>query len=206
MVPISSGAVSSPVDYIDVTLPSGYDLFILRHTGFKFSAADAICAALSSDGGATFHCDTTNFDTYGQIWDQLNLSGGGGFTQFRGGSRSDNSVINSGIMDFPSVSTAGSIHGSMTIYPGNSTRSPTVDWETFFHATDTNTAPPEAGAACLDCYRLLGFLNPVATSPPSLARINLIRLLPYGNGDCAPPTSGETITSGTYHLFGAPTP
>lgn len=200
MVPISSGKITTAVQYLDISLPSGFDHYILRHTGWRFSAPDNISAALSTDAGTSFFCDGTNFDTYGQLYDQLNLSFANGFSQFRGGSTTDNSLINTGIEDFPSA-TSGAIYGALTIYPGGTARAPVVDWESFYHGIDN--AGGGVGTAMLDCYRIFGFLNHSATSAPTLGRVNTIRLLPYGNGDC-PPTSGTTIIAGSYYLFGAP--
>lgn len=202
MVPLAHAAITSPVEYVDITLPTGYDHFVLRHTGWKQPDYEPLSAAMSKDGGDTFYCDATNFDTYGQLYDQLNLTSANVFSGFRGGTRQNNSLINSGILDFEDASD-GAVHGHMTIYPGSATRVPSVAWELFYASVASMDIP---GDATCDWYRFIAFLNPAADDAPVLGRVNLIRLLPYGAGDCDPPTSGYTFTEGSYHLFGAPTP
>lgn len=44
-------------------------------------------------------------------------------------------------------------------------------------------------------------LNPAATHAPTFARANMIQFQSYGNEDF-PPTSGQTLTAGSYILWG----
>jgi hypothetical protein len=55
LVPISTTAISSPVNYVDITLPSGYSAYRLIGAGMYRSASNALpTMAFSQDGGTTW--------------------------------------------------------------------------------------------------------------------------------------------------------
>jgi hypothetical protein len=54
LVPISTTAISSPVNYVDITLPSGYSAFRLTVAGLVAPDAVRLIGAFSQDGGATW--------------------------------------------------------------------------------------------------------------------------------------------------------
>src|SRR6266404_3198838 len=69
-IPISSVSISSPVEYVDITLPSGYTYFVLNATtitlvdGSVAPITDSLIGCFSFDGGVTFVADSINNDSY----------------------------------------------------------------------------------------------------------------------------------------------
>lgn len=190
LVLIDSGTITVPVAFFDVTLPSGYDHFVLRMSSFTLNVSvDNVSAALSSDGGDTFYCDPVNYDTYGVSY--LAQQSPAPTTARGQYSAGDDSLI-----DWRMASDAVFDNTSI-IWPGDATT--TFRMRSIYHSLS-------ADILNMAIYDWLSFFNIGATNPPTLARANLIRILPYGNGDCDPPTSGHTITAGTYYLWGQRTP
>lgn len=190
MTMISQGKITTPVSYFDVALPSGFIGFRLTMKEITLSALDVFCFAFSKDGGSTFYNDTVNFDTYGVI-DWYATSTGQGLVP-----NLANANDSLGYVSYPDIGAGGAISADIFVDPGRSQQ-----------------FPPYMRADCFitqggflvrdDCT---GFLSPGATISPAYAPVNLIRFLPFGNGDCDPPTSAETINSGSWTLFGIPAP
>ncbi len=186
---ISRVEVSSPVEYVDVALPAGYSSFLLLGDDVRFDTATYLAFAASADGGVNFYNDTDEFDTYKLGWE---ISGD-----------VDNTMT---WFDFPdavgALTIADQAISSYTptcfecwLFPGSASKSIMARSRSIVRITD-GSKTRQGG--------YFSELNPDATIPPALARINFIRLLPYGNGDVDPPTSGDTITAGTLTLFGIP--
>lgn len=188
-VPILSVKADAPVEYVDVSIPSGFDTFYMT-VNCAASDGDSPSFAFSNDGGTTFLNDEDGFDTYQmagygqQVIDDdtpgssFNLGGSDGI----GGSNALAWLFggfNSGF-------------AQLVIVPGSASQLPFV-------------MEDSSGFDGTSLFRIgtLSALNPLATIPPTPARINLIRFMPFGNGDSNPPTSGETLT-GTFNLFGMP--
>jgi hypothetical protein len=173
---ISSGVVTDPVEYYDITLPTDRPpLFSLILSGLTFSNPGQPSFVYSTDGGTTWICDPTNGDSY-----TVYLTGQAFFHDSIG-------AIGSGASD-----TVGTIVMA-TIYPGTANLMPMLGFETYGYISGAAFA--DSGATLLNAY---------ATTPPPAQRVNAIRIVPYGNEDAAPPTSGQTLTIDYWALFGLP--
>jgi hypothetical protein len=178
-VTLASGSITSDIAYLDLVLPTGYALFELELIDFGISASDNLAAAFSADDGVSFWCDTIHQDTYlSTYWDTVNAQ---------------NQTVAESLALFTG-STATKSDASIKLWPGDSTSS--------YRARNSLISPESGGVVA---YELVGSsLNSAATVAPTYARVNLIRILPVGHGDCNPPTSGTKITSGSYILKGFP--
>lgn len=182
---IDSGTISSPVEYLDIDLPSGYSFWQLYLVHWVLD--DSPAGAFSTDGGETFLNDTDNFDTY------RTRNGIFGVTNTLLNSTSEDALFAFG----DNVQNAGgSVNVVLTIYPGSAALFPSVM---------EDNCSSEGGAASQRGV-VLHELKTNATVPPVAARINHLRISPYGNGDIDPPTGGGTIDAGSYFLYGVPTP
>lgn len=180
--PIASGSIISPVEFFDITLPDTYSVFDLVLSGFHFDSLQSLSLAMSFDGGTTFLNDAVNFDSY-----QSN----GYYAQAGMGGSNSNPDSLCDINGSQSTTDLFSGFARVTIVPGSP-----IDFAYCISlGFSVNTAD-----ALLAQYNFI--VNPLATVTPTPARTNLVRLLPYGNGDCDPPTSGAVITSGSWTLYG----
>lgn len=199
IVPISSVAISSPVEYVDIALPAGYAAFQLLINQLAFDTADNLAGAFSSDGGTTFDNDASNFDTYqasGRITKSAMDQSHNGVADVTGCDALADFRMYSAILS-PDSSIRGS--GTLIIDPGSASSFPTVQFKSVSVQHDPfDVVPWLVWMSSSLSYNLL------ATTPPTVGRRNLLRLQPQGNDDCNPPTSGELITSGQFHLFGIP--
>lgn len=192
MTPISSGKITTPVEYFDVALPSGYYGYLFLGLGIVVSDEDLLAAAFSPDDGSTFHNDTTNFDTYIQteVVSEM-LANGTRLPPANGG------TVDSLFYPFFASGGGEPFNTAMFIYPGESgTRAQVFGLQ---HMQRTNT--PDATPFLTSFLCLTG-----AVLATAMGRQNLMRVLPYGNGDAAPPTSGETLSAGSWTLLGLPNP
>lgn len=192
LVPLVFGNIAAPVEYFDVSLPAGYGGFLLRLYGLTWDNGHPLCGAFSYDGGTTFACDASNFDTY-RILHQI--------VQKVAGNATSGSVVGFGdsVMYFTDETSTDlkPITLAADIDPGNASGFPSMT---------TVTINQKPGTHNQSVCRSANMLNTAATSAPANGRVNLLRVLPYGNGDADPPTSGAEITAGKYHLFGVPLP
>lgn len=186
IVPISAGKVTSPVSFIDLVLPSGYVQFKLNVSGIQYTSQDTMGIGVSYDAGATFINDTVHSDSYFE--QGVTSSQSGLFNLVNTNPLMDINQGTQGVGQKPAYNTV------YDIFPGSATDLFSLMYLSF--ARNGTNFLAEFGAQGL---------NPNATVAPTLGRVNLIRLLPFGNGDI-PPTSGETITAGFWTLFGIPTP
>src|SRR4051812_18270682 len=61
---IINATIDTPVPYVDLALPDGFQVFEILLSGMLVSALDSIAFGLSQDGGASFINDTVNLDSY----------------------------------------------------------------------------------------------------------------------------------------------
>lgn len=184
---IDSGSVSAAVEFFDVLLPAEYSRFSLKLTGFFVSAIDAIAFALSVDGGTTFYNDSINFDSYFSQYTLL--QGGPGPTTVIGQAATD-ALIAAWQYQDPAADIGSMIN--LDISPGAAGLFASM-FTTALVFTESDDQAVTQGAT---------IVWPSSGELPG--RVNLIRVQPYGNGDCNPPTSGETITAGSWALYGVP--
>jgi hypothetical protein len=102
-----------------------------------------------------------------------------------------------GVMNIGNGAYSGAPLGgiyNMEIYPGSD--------ETLASVMSCN-AGYYAGTHVFNQAMCWNAVNPEATVTPTPARVNLIRLLPYGSGAVNPPEPGHTFTC-QYSLSGVP--
>lgn len=184
---IASGTVSSPVDYVDVSLPTGYEGFTLALFNFKCDSDwvfDHLAFALSEDGGATWH------NTSG---DYQKLAAGVQYNSVGDPNLANVQQLNRMIC-IPSEAFVGSQDGftmriDLRIDPGSASRGAII-------YTDGASYAP------LDPDPFFAIGQSMFRLNTGSARVNKIRLLPDGNDDVDPPTSGATLTAGAWILYG----
>ncbi len=198
---LASGAVTSPVSYISLALPAGYQKFELDLSGVFFNVAnDFLMGAMSFDSGATWLFDADTFAAYTDLNVQAQVNtitnaagigtGIGAAPPLPAGQDTLLSIVSANISDgstLSGVAPAG-LNGTFYIDPGDNARVASLRGQSLFET------------AVGDQY----FLRTALISARPLAhvgRVTNIALLPYGNGDM-PPTSTETITAATYRLRG----
>jgi len=185
---IESGTISSPVEYLDLDLPSGYSCYRLIFSGIELAPRNELVAAVSVDGGATFISDQSNFDTYRS--QSFGISGP---------TITDNETTDALLyLLFSSQDDVADRAANLEAFiePGKAGKSFTIT------SRGSVESLSQAGVLNETC----AFYNIGAVVPVVAARINAIRISPYGNGDINPPTSNYTITAGSYFLYGIPTP
>jgi hypothetical protein len=174
LVPISTTTISSPVNYVDITLPSGYSGFRLSIIRLK-SVSGWFQGAYSQDGGATWLENFNgDYNAYAAtVISRLNTL--------------DSYTELSGIFDL--VIAAGSTflpyHIDMLIDPGSAS----VKAHHFLSSSGTSTTAATGGIA---------FIR--ATCRINTARVNTIRIMNAGEDPAAP--AGNDLESGTFTLYG----
>lgn len=181
-IPIESGTISAPVEYLDIDFPSGYAFFLMYFADLAFSTTDNLYAIFSADGGSTWIGDFVNHDTY------------------------EYTVINAPDAPATGVDSLANVSASliigtadetlfnlrMQITPGSAVTYPEIYVDGF-----GKRSTPSTGISIVTLYK-------DATVTPTAQRISAIRFMPYGSDD-NPPTSAQTFT-GKYFLYGVPTP
>lgn len=177
---ISSVTVTTPVEWIDIALPSGYAYFTLTLTGMKHDVG-MIAGAVSYDNGATFESDLTNSDTYRNVI-----------------SYTTGSIVESlsdpyplfYISLVPSLPSGGYSTMSLVTIDVGSSDSSCVLFSNVAQIQDNHTG------------HVMSYLVDGATAFASYNRVNFMRLVVDGNGDIDPPTAGKRFRAGTFKLFG----
>lgn len=188
-VELTRGKILSPVESIDLPLPEGYLGFELKLFGFWFNVDESIAFAFSQDHGASFINDSVHTDSY--LLSGCAFAGADGSNNTQ--SRYPDSLINTFLNVNSQVGVKVCQQGSFSFSVGSSAEVP-AGTLLGLGAGDTGSAiSPSLFAAAV---------NLAATVVPPLAPVNLLRMLPYGNGDCNPPTSHHTIVAGSYVLLG----
>lgn len=190
LVLISSGTITDPVEFLDITLPDGYTSYHLKILQFVLSTADALCGAFSIDKGTTFYNDNVHHDSYDLIAEFAIIEGTSlPAVSYSGGQRWDSLMY-----ILANVGTNSVYDGDIEIIPGDTTYPARTSCSNGIGQNIlTNKAAKLAS---------VNLVSLTATIPPVLKRANLLRLLPYGTGYCNPPTSGETIDGGSWTIFG----
>jgi hypothetical protein len=195
MVKIASGTITTPRAYTDLTLPAGYSSFRLLIQDMFFSVSDYLVLGFSQDGGSTFINDTIHYDSYVTAFNLLE-----GTFPANTGKNQPGAILDSTLDLFtfqdPSSSVSDGFNAIIDIFPGSSNSLAKISVPA---STSFSTSGGDRFADFMTGY---GGLNPGATVPPSFTRVTTIRFCPNGNGDLNPPTSGETITAGSYILWG----
>ncbi len=174
---VQFGSITSSVQFFDMELPSGYTRFQLWMSGFTVTApdpGDQIGAALRIAGN--FANDPINADTYLDI----TLTTAFPLMFFTG---QQTSIAKS------AVARAGCL---VDIYPGDLLNLPFIAVN---YAWSANTGGLGADG------QSIWVVNPGATIPPTPGPATLLRVLPFGLGNCNPPTSGNTIDTGDWRLY-----
>lgn len=189
---LSQTEVTSDVDYLDLELDSAYSLFRILLYDFQIGVGDIVAFALSADGGATFLNNNVDYDSY-----ELQIA------RLYTPNSTDTQVGGFKGNDALGVFTRTSDDGANDTGPPYSTEyGRTVDALLFAGATGRrasmmSTAGGTTGASSNGVFTDFGRVYASVTG-----RYNLIRIQPYGNGDCNPPTSGFKITGGRVLLYG----
>ncbi len=198
VVKLASGEIISPISYLDLVLPAGYPEFRLSWRNRKYSIEDSMAFAFSKDGGVTFLNDIINFDSYVNILNAAIFDPIGSFATGFFPTTYLDSVMGTpgGLYIHPSALEGNGC--DLVILPGSGDHLPMIaaPWE--FARGKWNAVNAEAFVMSFS----VAFPNVDATIAPTIGRQNLLRCLPYGNEDVNPPTSGETITGGSYTLWG----
>lgn len=199
MVLISSGSITTPISYFDVELTTGYDYYEIQLHKILLQGSNnsaVLAMALSSDGGATFWNDAAHFDTYSAAYFDAQYNPNATLQAFQHYLAFDASVYG-GVGNFDNGSFT---FGRVGVNPGTGSESPIIYLMDYFTWVEAMTVGEVYGSFDSGTW----WLNPSATVPPAYAKANLIRFSPYGNGDFAPPTSGDQIYGGKWFLFGIP--
>jgi hypothetical protein len=193
-VRLAGVTITSPLSFIDLTLPDGYSSFKLT-ANLVFSAGSdlsAIAFALSADHGLTFFNDHVNYDSYLQA----------GFTKrmVRGAANvpPDAVFYTDGLFAFTGgqkIGTAGSLEVTLfqSIPPNAWAYGTFIAGCRRFDET-VGTLEYDTGVFQINEAPIVSIGTP--------RKVNLMRMLPYGNDDCNPPTSGITITKGSLCSLG----
>ena len=173
---VQFGTITTPVPFLDVNLPAGYSRFVFWFYGVTVSGTgDNVAAAIYVAGG--FENDPAHNDTY--------------FTAPSG-------ALSSLIVLTPQQSDqAHSVnhHAAclVDIYPG--------DLETYPFVIVNYAWGQASGGVLTFQQQSVTTLYGASTVPRSKGPATLIRVLPKGAGNVNPPTSGETMESGSWRLY-----
>lgn len=192
MALITSGTISSAVDKLDLTLPTGYTRYKLLLTELVITSQasnnDFLAFAFSQDGGTSYLDDTDGYAGYTLRGIKIDKSEGSAQPEFK---------LSSDAIGYMLFGVSAEFHGDgpvcieANIFPGSASIAAAIQAKTI----SLNSA---------DSSGFTDFCDSICRM--NTARVNKIRIQPYGNGDANPPTSGHTLASGTYHLYGYPAP
>lgn len=184
VITLLNGTISDAVALYDFDLPEVYRSFRLEWRNYAFSVADALAFALSFDDGVTFLGDAVNSDSYRHV----------GFVTGVDAAPVVSSVYDDSLISFGNTQGPLSAISGRTILefePGSSANL-SAGFEFSGNSADVNS---------LQFSQATIAVNQSATVPPTNARANKIRCLPYGLGD-ALSSSGHLITAGEFTLLG----
>jgi hypothetical protein len=170
LVPISTTTISSPVNYVDITLPSGYSAFQLVGLNFAYTGNTAIfMGAFSQNGGSSWieDVDTTSNDYTGTIGKQE-------------GFNATTDTVESGVLDIGLLYLVDVTNFQMTICPGSASVRPTAFAQYWSNGTTVDD----------------GFATGRHVCSGASARVNALRILPYSVGNPSTPEPGDTIAAG----------
>lgn len=183
---IFHGQVSAPIASVDIELPAGYSRFRLVFTGVQFDADDNLSFAFSHDDGASFVCDKAHADSY-----QL----GGIYTDGRDGVPASAATYRDSLVSFSNTQHVGEVAGQDVFFefePGSDTR--------LASGVEASVAVVDDGKMTFSHGSVSVYRGAVVA--PGMVRANKIRCVPYGEGDCDPPTTAHKIIAGAWTLSG----
>jgi len=192
---LSSGTIVGPTSYVSFDLPANYSKFVLSLWDIMFIDADSLAMAFSYDDGATWLNDNNNSDSY---------TGVANLTQNLDAENLSIDLINSVLLGSLTTDPAMQIPfvGEFNIYPGSSLFYSYIQG-TCGSAVKEN--PPNVPYSW-QVQMLYNTVNPYSTvSPGPPKRATNVAFWPEGNADM-PPTSTNRLVSGSWTLFGVPSP
>jgi hypothetical protein len=196
MTPISSQTVSSPVDHIDLTLPTGYSSFLCTMAGVGVDGAPgnffALDAAFSANG-STFISDQDEFDTYAFFLESYTGIPNGSNPGRTDTANYDGTAKLMGTQPFTYIYT-----GNLWVNPGAVGQYPSLLFDGFFRVLD------DGGHFQAVTMKSAGTFFPEATVAPTLVRHSKVRLLPGGADPNDPSSAGLSFGSGSFNLYGVP--
>jgi hypothetical protein len=175
LIPISTTTISSPVNYVDIDLPSGYSAYKLFGSHVRWTGDVAnFMAAFSSDGGTTW------IETYNTDWDSYKIS-----LSFRSGAAFSSLTTPSGVLELSGNAAAASFE--LVISPGSASIRPALHGILFNHGVTGFDGTSYLHAVCTD----------------AVARVDAFRFAPFGNSAISTPDVGATLSAGaTFTLYG----
>jgi hypothetical protein len=176
LLPISTTTISSPVNYVDITLPAGFSAFDLVYSGVKGNADIGLTAAFSQNGGTSWLSDYEGAYSAHRIHEFTIVNGLGS-----GQSGTD------AVMTLCGGSTGLFNHGRMNINPGSASVPAFVHG---FFCGETDDESQFRG----NVYMAVCSLN--------TARVNAIRFLTANNADPNSITATDTLVAGVISLYG----
>jgi hypothetical protein len=182
MSPLYRFDVTTPVPVVDLVLPEGLKRFRVQIEDLVFNVTEYLNCRVSFDDGATFvdDADAYRTTTLGALPDStvaalVFIDGSLYLSEFQ-----DNAV------GLPRMLV------DIDIAPGSDVIRPVIRASATSYTTSYGTGADEG----MTINSASGSLNPLAASPPPLARISAIRLSPYDGAN--------TIDGGTFTLWGVP--
>lgn len=178
LVPISTTTIASPVNYVDIDLPSGYSSFQLEVTGVEGGQSSNLIGAFSEDGGTTWIEDYAGgFDAYTE-------------TLFRRYTLAfQSTAYDSGVLDLSVSEIPTTAQLSISIDPGSASR-PAMATASFSCSFIGAGETPTVGVVCTACR-------------DNTQRVDAIRLM-FDNAATGPstPDPAYTIVAGAFTLYG----
>lgn len=172
---IEDEAITAPVEYVDIALPTGYRAFKLELIDFVFDT-DFLLSVLSDDNGSTFIGGDYNGPSDEYQYRYFNEAAGVAWAD----------APDTFLYPTSGGNNIGSkFRATFDIWP---------DPQAMLFWSDVRIAPSTFESQ-------YSFTS--GTVLASHTRINVIRIFPDGNYD-HPPTSGDEITAGRYRLLGWP--
>jgi hypothetical protein len=196
LVYISGTTLTATTSFLDIVLPSQYAWFHLTLINFGASdpTNDNLCFAWSSNGGTTFfggggppRTAYSITDTQSSIIETVTSSVTEGFTDSLG-------YVGGWPVGFGSAT--GKYFVEADIFPGDASN--VAVWNGFVTIELPVSSSTEGNAAFVQSQVALNR----SSTGPTPARVNLIRLLPYADGDTTPPTGHGLASGGSYALWG----
>lgn len=197
LVYILGGALTSTVSFLDIVLPSQYAWFHLSLMNFGASdpVNDNLCFAWSSNAGTTFIGGAGLTGTYAMTHQQAQWIESVATTETAGFQDSLGYV--GGSWPVGAADATGKYFVTADLFPGSATAF--AVWNDVVKVELPVSASAANNVAFLSSQTTL---DRSSAGIVAAARINLLRLLPYANGDTTPPTGHGLASGGSYALWG----
>jgi hypothetical protein len=179
LVLISTTTISVPVNYVDITLPSGYSAFrlVFRNVAWpQQTFGHVFQGAFSRDGGTTWIENATVDADFYYVERRVQTAGVEALQS-----------ITNGVLEIGYFEGGSSLSGEMVIMPGSASFKPTVF---------TNLWTDAAGAAN-------GFMTQREILDEGTGRVDALRIAPFSSGTLTSPEVTDFIGSGAiFSLYG----